>query len=387
MKSRMTKLAAAAVIIIAAVTAINHFGGSIDVATPTFADVIQPILVAKTASFDLTLETQGSTEQTSHLVCMAPGRIRQTMSDGTVHIVNFEQYKILILNPNEKKATLRELVAESGQLSKLDVFGSMQKLLEHMIHFTDESIEVLGIRTIDGQKVSGFRVPVTERDKIIGWQGKGMFTVWADMSTKLPIRWEWYDEMYAINTVVSNIELNLEVDESLFDVAIPEDYETETVRNVFKGGSELGNSTWIDEAKIMEGFRSWTIISKGKFPSSLTFNAIKDFNPEASIGLKQVGWGFNVDIKGLSAADFFGEHEPTKEEVAELNKNLNKALAGVQAVFFIPVESDWHYAGKDVTTEDVDTAVFWYRPQGSESYRVIYGDLRVEDVAPEDLPE
>jgi hypothetical protein len=31
--------------------------------------------------------------------------------------------------------------------------------------------------------------------------------------------------------------------------------------------------------------------------------------------------------------------------------------------------------------------IFWYHPEGSEIYRVIYGDLRVEDVAPEDLPE
>ena len=230
-------------------------------------------------------------------------------------------------------------------------------------------------------------MPVTERDKVIGWQGKGVFTVWADRTTKLPIRWEWYDDMYGLNTVVSNIELNLEVDESLFDMVIPENYEVKTVRNVSRDGSELvANSTWVDEAKMIEGFQSWTIISKGKFPSSLTFNAIKDFNPQASISLKQVGWGFKVDIKGLSPADFFGEYEPTKEELDELSKNLNKALAGVQSVFFLPAESDWHYAGKGVTTEDVDTAIFWYRPQGSETYRVIYGDFSVEDVAPENLP-
>ena len=41
MKSKITKLAAAAVlIIIAAVLGTHHFGGSIDVATPAFANVI-----------------------------------------------------------------------------------------------------------------------------------------------------------------------------------------------------------------------------------------------------------------------------------------------------------------------------------------------------------
>ncbi|MHC4618314.1 MAG: hypothetical protein ACYTEQ_11245, partial [Planctomycetota bacterium] len=33
------------------------------------------------------------------------------------------------------------------------------------------------------------------------------------------------------------------------------------------------------------------------------------------------------------------------------------------------------------------TAIFWYRPKDSQTFRVIYGDLSVEDVAPEDLPE
>ena len=355
MKSKITKLATAAAIIIAVILGLHFTGGSIDGASVTWAEMIEPILVARTASFDLTLEMEGQDGQTSQIVCMAPGRIRQTMSNGTIIVVNFEQYKILILNSNEKKATLRELVAESGELSKLDVFGNMQKMLEHMIHFTDESIEVLGIATIDDREASGFRVPITERDKIIGWQGKGTFTVWADTVTKRPVLWEWYDEMYGINTVVSNIELNLELDESLFDVAIPEGYETKTNRDLFKGGSEPVNSTWTNESKVIDGFRSWTTISDGKFPSSLTFNAIKDFNPEASIGLRQSGWGFNIDIKGLSAADFFGEYEPTKEELVELNNNLNKALSGVQTVFFMPAESNWHYAGKGVTTEDVDT--------------------------------
>ena len=37
MKSRITKLAAAAVIIIAVLIGINHFGGSVDIATPAYA--------------------------------------------------------------------------------------------------------------------------------------------------------------------------------------------------------------------------------------------------------------------------------------------------------------------------------------------------------------
>ena len=35
---------------------------------------------------------------------------------------------------------------------------------------------------------------------------------------------------------------------------------------------------------------------------------------------------------------------------------------------------------------DAEAAVFWYRPKGSETYEVVYGDLTIEDVAEDDLP-
>ncbi|MHC4464907.1 MAG: anti-sigma factor family protein, partial [Planctomycetota bacterium] len=52
MKSPMTKIAAAAVIIIAVLIGINPFGGTI-----TFADVVKPLLNAKTVIFDVIIGT------------------------------------------------------------------------------------------------------------------------------------------------------------------------------------------------------------------------------------------------------------------------------------------------------------------------------------------
>jgi hypothetical protein len=50
-------------------------------------------------------------------------------------------------------------------------------------------------------------------------------------------------------------------------------------------------------------------------------------------------------------------------------------------------KNDWHYVGKDVKFGDAESPVCWYRPTDSETYRVIYGDLSIRDVAPENLPE
>ncbi|MBN1359316.1 MAG: hypothetical protein JW993_01935, partial [Sedimentisphaerales bacterium] len=47
----------------------------------------------------------------------------------------------------------------------------------------------------------------------------------------------------------------------------------------------------------------------------------------------------------------------------------------------------FRYAGQNVPFGDPATLIFWYKPEGSATYRVIYADLHVADVAPEDVPK
>ena len=53
------------------------------------------------------------------------------------------------------------------------------------------------------------------------------------------------------------------------------------------------------------------------------------------------------------------------------------------------VEGTWRYLGKGVKLGDKDRIVCWYKlkdAKDAETYRVVYGDLSVKDVAPKDLP-
>jgi len=47
----------------------------------------------------------------------------------------------------------------------------------------------------------------------------------------------------------------------------------------------------------------------------------------------------------------------------------------------------FQYAGNGVKLGEADKAIFWYQPEGSQTWRIIYGDLTVKDVAPENLPK
>ena len=73
-----------------------------------------------------------------------------------------------------------------------------------------------------------------------------------------------------------------------------------------------------------------------------------------------------------------------KHEKLELGLKLAPGFIFVQ---LLKAENDWHYAGKDVKLGDGNSPVCWYKPTGSQTYRVIYGDLSVKDVALGDLPQ
>jgi hypothetical protein len=72
-------------------------------------------------------------------------------------------------------------------------------------------------------------------------------------------------------------------------------------------------------------------------------------------------------------------------EASQMGMNFGKGM-----IFHQILETgggQWHYAGNGVKLGEADKAIFWYRPEGSETYRVIYGDLSVKDVAQENLPK
>ena len=74
--------------------------------------------------------------------------------------------------------------------------------------------------------------------------------------------------------------------------------------------------------------------------------------------------------------------EMTKDE--RLQQTFNMTRGGMFVLQMKP-ENDWHYAGEGVCLGDADTPICWYKPDGSETYRVIYGDLSVQDVVAEDF--
>jgi hypothetical protein len=159
---------------------------------------------------------------------------------------------------------------------------------------------------------------------------------------------------------MTDIVFDIELDESLFNLEIPDGY---TVRTMQVDASEP------TEKDLLEMFHIWAEHMDGNLPSVLDMNASMEFVKYQRKKMKEEG------------------QEPSEESVLELQKTIMKMSRGGIFVQKLPTDSNWHYAGENVRYGDADTAVFWYRPEGSETYRVIYGDLSVKDVTPENLPK
>ncbi len=50
------------------------------------------------------------------------------------------------------------------------------------------------------------------------------------------------------------------------------------------------------------------------------------------------------------------------------------------------IENDWHYNGNHVKPGEKE-AICWWKPQGGDMYRVLYGDLNFADVSPHEIPQ
>jgi len=178
--------------------------------------------------------------------------------------------------------------------------------------------------------------------------------LWSDPETNLPLRIIIEKIFGQTRGVFSNFDFDAVIDESLFSMEVPEGYTQQEEAQI-----DLANTT---EEDLIRGLGIWADLTDGLFPPKLDLGIIQEQEPI-----------IDKKFKERQVAD------------AEQIKTMSQIVRGLK--FVQEIKGDWHYAGKGIEFGDADTAIFWYRPKDSETYRVIYGDLRVEDVAPEDLPK
>ncbi len=338
MKSPVTRIAAAAAVIIVAALGIN----SIMAPSVTWAQVVQPILNAKTVIFDMILGTD-DTGMVSHEIVVGT-RMRKHMSNmpNMTMIIDTDNAKLLGLDKEAKTAVYVDIAGDLG-----DQHRSYIKFVRQIIAQLQEGqVERLDEEVIDGKKAVVF----------VGRGQNEQVTIWADPETAHPIRIEAQIGQ-ELSFTMKNFEFDADVDESLVSMEVPAGYTLQ------KTDMSLGNST---EEDFIGCLRTWAeIIGDGTFPDA--------------IGSQRAMEDMPTLIQKVDAMKL------TEEQGTQIGMGFARGL-----MFHQMLEnqgSQWHYAGAGVKLGDANKPVFWYRSQGSDSYRLISGDLSVKDVAAEDLPK
>jgi hypothetical protein len=239
---------------------------------------------------------------------------------------------------------------------QINMFHAIRNLIQEAQENEDESVAFIGEQKIDGVNAIGYHIGAPNME----------MTFWADAKTLIPIRIECsMGEMMGMEgtVIMSDFVFDVELDESLFEV--PEEYDVHTMQmDVSLPGEE----------DFIQTLRLWSEATNGEFPSELNMKATAEFMKAFT---DKTGLKFEKD----KAPDF---SDPQFQKFMDIFAKINR---GILFAHTLPEDADWRYAGEDVKFGDADKAIFWYRPEGSETYRVIYSDLSVKDVAVENLPE
>ncbi len=339
MKSPITKLAAAAAVIIAVLVGIHQFGGSTDGASVAWADVVNPILNSKTAVLDIRF---GSQENPSVIHDEIMGsRIRRTVSNVATAdiIIDLEQKRIMALEPAKKTAVYIDFKGLD------EVQNYIQLLRDTIIRLQNDPNFVVkehGLQEIDGGNYIA----------LVAESGEQRITVWADPKTALPVRIE--QKTPNMQIICDNLQFDVALDESRFSMEVPDGYTVQSAGIDFKKNTE---------SDFIETLRIWAeIIEDGRFPDSINLEDFVNIGPKLDKGLKRANL---TEQQQLEVATRFGQ--------------------GLVFIRFFKGQGQWHYAGKGVKLGDGNTPIFWYQPQNSTTWRVIYGDLSIGDA--NEMPE
>lgn len=311
-------------------------------AAAAFHTFANSLVTAKTARFNMEATIAGQPQLKSKSFYQSPARYRQVFGDFVI-ISDMRTGKMVTLKPKSKTAMIVTMKGFSEkQANEKDLFGRVRALLANEAQDDRSTYQVLGKKEIAGRSAVGF-----QQDSPMA-----SITLWGDSKTGLPLR---IDTVMSgaprIDVAMTDFEINVDLDASLFDTTPPTGYQVQTF--------EMDASPY-KEADLVEALRIAGNLDEGKFPEHL------DTATSQQVVVKAMR-----TVKNTS-------NEQAMKEAMQLTSKIGR---GFSFALQLPETADAHYAGKGVTRDAKDTPVFWYRTEGSKTFRVICADLTTKDMA------
>jgi outer membrane lipoprotein-sorting protein len=345
MSNRIAKLAVAAVVALAVILGVSLFTSS--GTASAYAKVADLLHNARTLTYSMISVTGVETMPTVRMdiAFEEPGCLRTATADGYITVVQATQdgVKGISLVPGTKSYVVFQMAHVPDDPGK-NPWATVEKLRA----LPAQADEVLGRKEIDGRMLDGYRVHQTDATT----------TVWIDPRTGDLVRAELgFANAPGMNMILSDLQVDVELPEALFSLAPPEGYQPVQVQ------ADMSTVTEKDFIEYLRLWSSWTV--DGSFPPTVSGAEI------AKIAIE-------MGREGKFRSPLAPGYDATRQQ--------DVMFRGMAFMGTVP-SGAWRYAGQNVCFGDPATPVFWYQPQGSATWRVIYADLHVADVAPQDLPK
>jgi len=381
--TRTLKIAVAALIFIGVCLGVPYLGRHHDSGT-AFAQLVEQIEGAKMITWKITFYDHVTSKdgkrtwvetETREMAYKAPGLYREvshpTLRGQIEHvcITDAVNMKDLSLVPAEKRATMQELARAT--FSPLGPFALASK------EMPKPDLQWVGKRMSPAGEVNIFRRAFkSESSRHENWS----YDFWVDAKTKQlvamqvpgadiydpetdPARANPIEKEWSTGTPVCSrqydINFNAELDDSLFSLVPPPGYTLQTK-----------SRAWVTEKEMVD-----------------YLGAMADYNGQAFPDQP-----YSVSSKGLNEIYDKAEKDrtPAEQRLLDIVDRCKLAnLNGMPTSHFIEdqtVKGSFRYLGNGVRLGDKDRIVCWYKLKGAITYRVVYGDLSIKDMAPDDLP-
>jgi len=354
-----TKIAVAAAVLVAFVGLMSWLvpGGGVALA---LADVAEALNNVHSATWKTTqvVEVKGpqtrtiTTSVSSMFLAPSHERTERTVEgEKSIDIYDGEKHKSICLVPAAKTAVVINLknLPPTNPFGK--TFQGLRELVANAQSGKAGKVERLGVQTIDGRRAEGFRIRVGDVEA----------KVWADPKTSLPIRIEKiFSAAPESRLVMTDFQTGVDLDESLFSLDVPAGY---TVYTTEMDASKKPMACLADALK-------WAAEhNDGMFPPALR-------GEQGIGGIMQRADRTLAKKNGNNSLEVLKLH-------TDVPVNLGRAFGFLLA---LPPDA-WHYAGKDVKLGTPNRPIFWLKPKNGAQCLVIYADLSIKEVSPEEAPK
>ena len=387
MKSRMTKLAAAAVIFIAVIAGLPLLDNKQGVA---LADVLAKIEQVRAFMYKMNMKmaismgenvpTMDMDMEMTMIISSDFGMKAETIaidgntgqeSTNTSYVIPKERI-VVTLMPDKKKYVQMEL--DDDMLAKMkQEKNDPREMIKQMLgcEYTE-----LGRTMIDGVQVDGFQ---TNDPAVIGGMGENVtLTLWVDTDSWLPVRseieYKMGDQMY-IHGLVSEYNWDMKVTADDFKPVIPDDFEPMTA------GMQMPK---ISEEGLIEGLRLFAELS-GSYPKKLSVMELAQ-ETMAFVTNKDALEKIKEKIPEFRGRDDDELDKLDQDEVMAKTMEITQPLQspGFFYMMLVQEKKEPVYYGETVTPEDDDAVLLRWKISDNE-YRIIFGDLSVGSATAEEL--